>query len=779
MELSTAREQPVLAQLSLWDTVSVIVGIIIGASIYEAPPWVFQQVGDPWLGLAVWGIAGLLCLIGAFCYAELASTYPRLGGDYVFLTRAYGADVGFLYGWAQLAVIQTGSIGMMAYVFADYAVKLWALPRESGVLFALSAVAVLTVVNLMGVLVGKAAQNVLTASKVLGLAGIILAGFFWGDFGSAFHGRALASQPSFIGAMVLVFFAYGGWSDAAFVTAEVRNQRRNIPLALILGTSGVILIYVLVNAAYLVGLGFEGVQKSQAVAADVLELALGQWGARAMCILVMVSALGAVNGLIYTSSRIYAALGSDHRIFAHLSRWHPRLRSPVWSLATQAAITLAMIAAVGWTTAQSALNVLFESAGLGSVSWEGRGGFETLLKCTAPVFWLFFLLTAVSLFVLRIKDRGIERPFRVPLFPVVPLIFCATCAYMLYGGILYARILGLVGAVLLLAGVPLCLISKRGAAMKRSTVLPTLVLLGLAVTFSTSTARSAGLQSPDVNTALLTVHVPRDAQITVNGVKTKSTGEVRRFVSPPLPQVGKFMYAVKATWKEKGQEVTRERQARIQAGKETVVDFRQEEEKDGVALPAPGFNPAARNPAAVTPGEGATGTKNDLAPRDREPDVVYWPTPENVVEKMLELANVKKDDVIYDLGCGDARILVLAAKKYGARGFGFDIDPKRVKESLENVRKNNVEHLVTIKKADIFTLDLSEASVVTLYLLPDLNVKLMPQLEKLKPGSRIVSHDFDMKGAKPNKEVTIKATNHMGVQGTHQIYLWIVPWAKE
>src|SRR5262249_786471 len=150
------------------------------------------------------------------------------------------------------------------------------------------------------------------------------------------------------------------------------------------------------------------------------------------------------NGLVFTSSRIYAALGSDHRIFGLLSRWHPTLRSPIWSLFTQAAITLAMIAAVGLPAGQTVLNGLFTLTGLGSVSWEGRGGFETLLKCTAPIFWLFFLMTALSLFVLRLKDRTLERTFRVPLFPLVPLIFCATCAYMLYGGIQYAGKLGFV-----------------------------------------------------------------------------------------------------------------------------------------------------------------------------------------------------------------------------------------------------------------------------------------------------------------------------------------------
>ena len=178
-------------------------------------------------------------------------------------------------------------------------------------------------------------------------------------------------------------------------------------------------------------------------------------------------------------------------------------------------------------------------------------------------------------------------------------------------------------------------------------------------------------------------------------------------------------------------------------------------------------------------GQEAKAKTQDKDSPDRRPDVVYWPTPQVVVDKMLELAEVKKGDVVYDLGCGDARILVTAAKKYGVKGYGYDIDPERIKDSLENVKKNHVEELVTIKKADIFTLDLKDANVVTLYLLPDLNVKLMPQLEKLKPGSRIVSHDFDMKGAKPKQTVTLKAKNHMGIEGEHKVYLWVVPWEKE
>jgi hypothetical protein len=158
-----------------------------------------------------------------------------------------------------------------------------------------------------------------------------------------------------------------------------------------------------------------------------------------------------------------------------------------------------------------------------------------------------------------------------------------------------------------------------------------------------------------------------------------------------------------------------------------------------------------------------------------EPDVIFVPTPQDVVDKMLELAQVTKDDVVYDLGCGDGRIVVTAAKKYGCKAIGYDVDPQRIKESKENVEKNGVGDLVRIEEKDIFTLDLSKASVVTLYLLPRLNVKLIPQLEKLKPGSRIVSHDFRMKGVRPEKTVTLNSEED---QAEHKIFLWTAPIQK-
>jgi SAM-dependent methyltransferase len=186
--------------------------------------------------------------------------------------------------------------------------------------------------------------------------------------------------------------------------------------------------------------------------------------------------------------------------------------------------------------------------------------------------------------------------------------------------------------------------------------------------------------------------------------------------------------------------------------------------------------PAGADDAELLPASLDVGRAAGVEQRERRPDVVYVPTPQPVVDKMLEIARVSGNDIVYDLGCGDGRIVVTAAKRYGARAFGFDVDPNRVAEARENVRKNGVEDLVTIEQRDIFKLDLRPANVVTLYLLPDLNVKLIPQLERLRPGSRVVSHDFDMRGVKPALKLEFTAP---GTSRAHLIYLFNVPLEKE
>jgi amino acid transporter len=443
----------------------MIIGIVIGAGIYETAPIVLSNVASPAAAIGIWVFGGVLSLIGATCYAELASTYPRSGGDYVYLSRAYGSFVGFLFAWAQLAVIMTASIGMMAYVFADYAVALGIASAEYGAALAAAAVLALTGVNIASVTLGKTAQNALSLLKLFGVLAIVAVGvlaFSARDPGALAGDASPAARGGSLGlALILVLYTFGGWNDAAFVAAEVKQPGRNLPRALLLGTAAVTLVYVAMNAAFMAGLGFERARASNAIASDLFATVFGPLGAAAIALLIMISALGAVNALIFTGARVHASLGADFSVLSRLSRWHPRYGSPLWALAAQLVITLGMILLVGTSGGRALFDGLLVALGLAPGKWAGHGGFDALLTCTAPVFWGFFFLTGASVVVLRRKDRHVPRVFGAPLYPLTPLLFCATCAFMLYSAIDYAGALTLAGAIPLLIGVPLYFASAR------------------------------------------------------------------------------------------------------------------------------------------------------------------------------------------------------------------------------------------------------------------------------------------------------------------------------
>ncbi|WP_166821900.1 APC family permease [Thalassoroseus pseudoceratinae] len=444
------------------DAASLIVGIVVGAAIFKVPPLVFSCVSGPMAGLLVWLVGGLVAFCGALCYAELATSLPKSGGDYVYLTRAYAPIVGFLFGWAHLTGILTGSIGSMAYIFAEYANALFEFSADKIVLTALVAVIGLTLLNIGGVVFGKTAQNVLTIAKVLGLVGIAVCGLIGGD------GLLTAAEPvdgqtaNFGLAFVLILYAYGGWNDAAFVAAEVREPARNIPKALLGGVGLVTLIYLLINAAYINGLGWTGIQQSSAPAADVLKPKFGSTGHAVMCVLIMISTLGALNGLILTGSRVHASLGADHRLFAWLA-WQPQdHKAPLASLIVQGVISILLVLSVGTQAGKNTVDQTLITSGWSAVSWERfGGGFDALVAATAPIFWGFFLLSGLAVIVLRIREPELPRPFRSPLFPLLPLIFCGTSGYMLYSSITWAEELCLLGAGPLLAGLPLYWLSSK------------------------------------------------------------------------------------------------------------------------------------------------------------------------------------------------------------------------------------------------------------------------------------------------------------------------------
>jgi amino acid transporter len=440
MDSNRADSEARTPQLRLWDAVSLIIGIIIGAGIFRTPADIFQQVPGPWTGLAVWVLGGLLALVGAFCFAELASTYPRSGGEYVYLTRAFGPFVGYLFAWAQLTVIRPGGIAAVAYVFAEYAAKLFDLGSTGELCLAVAAILLLTMINIAGVTLSATTQNLFTGAKVLGLLALVVVGLAWGRYEAPPETTVTLTWRGFTEVMIMVLWTYSGWHEAAYVAAEVKDRRRNLPRALLIGTVTVTLIYLMVNAAYLLGLGFSGA-RSVTLAADLIGHAWPGQGERVMALLVIVSSLGAVNGMIFTTARIYAEFGGDHRLFIPLSRWSRRWGTPVRALVVQGIICLAMTVAA-W-------------------SWgSGKNTFEEMLYLTAAVFWGFFLLTGIALFRLRRLDRDIPRPFRVPSYPLLPLLFCTWCGGMMLGALLERPNESLAGLLILCAGLPFYFIPR-------------------------------------------------------------------------------------------------------------------------------------------------------------------------------------------------------------------------------------------------------------------------------------------------------------------------------
>jgi amino acid transporter len=378
------------------------------------------------------------------CYAELASTYPSAGGDYHYLSRALGRGVAFLFAWARLTVIPTGSLALLGFVFGDYAAQALGVPGAASGLAAAMVLGV-TLLNLAGLRPARGVQNGLTVALVLGLLAVVATGFLVAP-APAPAAAAPPGPPALGLAMVFVLLTYGGWNEAAYVSAELRGGRRAIAAALAISLATITALYVLVNLAYLRGLGLEGVARSGAVASDLLSRGLGAWGGRAFALLVVAAVVTSANGTLFMGSRQVWAFGRDFPLFAPLGRWDERAGAPANAIRLQGAIALALV-------------------GFGAAS---RGGFEAMVAYTAPVFWLFFLLAGISLFVLRRRDPSAPRPFRVPLYPLTPLVFCAACAYLLWSSAAHAGPGAVAGLAVLATGLVPLWLSHRRAPLSRA-----------------------------------------------------------------------------------------------------------------------------------------------------------------------------------------------------------------------------------------------------------------------------------------------------------------------
>ena len=456
--------------LGLHHAVAIIVGVVIGAGIFKAPSLVAGMAGSTSWMFAAWVLGGVVSLIGALCYAELATTYPHAGGDYHFLHRAFGRRLSFLYAWARFSVITTGAIALLGFVFGDYMQQLLPLGRWGESIYAAASVLLLGAINLRSVRAGANTQGWLTLVEVAGLLLIVLAGLYLllGGAGTATGSAAVAAAntpavadtrpawSAFGMAMVFVLLTFGGWNEAAYLSAELKDppdangkprRGRNMVRALVWSISIITVLYLLVNWAYWMGLGRAGMAASDAIAADLLKKAFGGHGATLIAVLVAVAALTSINATMIVGARTGYAVGRDWPALRRLGQWDAQRGGP------QAAMLLQCVAAL-------------LLVGLGTLADDG---FRAMVEFTAPVFWLFFLLTGVSLMVLRQREPERERPYKVPLYPLLPLLFVAICAAMLWSSLSYVTNQALggfnaawVGVCVLLAGALLTALLSPG-----------------------------------------------------------------------------------------------------------------------------------------------------------------------------------------------------------------------------------------------------------------------------------------------------------------------------
>ena len=439
--------------LSIVDAICVVVGIVVATGVFKSPQLVALNTAGPWTMLAAWALGGLLCLCGSLAYAELAAVCPGVGGEYLYLSRSFGQTVGFMFAWARMTVIQTGAIAALAYVFGDYMTRMMNWGPQGAMYCALGAVSGLTIFNALGVRVSKWAQNALTVAKVLGILGIIVIGLTYGKapivsdgFDVEFFQVTLGRGGGAFGlAMVFVLYTFGGWNEAAYVAGELRGRGRSMLWVLVGGSVLITLLYIGVNVAFLWTLGFEGIGSSGAVAADAVAEVLGERGAMAVSVLVAVSALGAIDGCIFTGSRAVYAWGNDYPAFRALGRWNGQVGAPVVALVAQGVIAIILILLPGMSDALA-----------GKV---GRG-FSLAVEYTAPVFWAFLLLTGVAVFVFRFRYSRADRPLGSWFGLVMAVVLCVMSAYMLYSSLVYTAIASLVGVGVLLAGLPVYAIAR-------------------------------------------------------------------------------------------------------------------------------------------------------------------------------------------------------------------------------------------------------------------------------------------------------------------------------
>ena len=426
--------------MGLVQATAMVVGIIIGASIFVQPSEITSRMGTVGGVFLVWAVAGLLTLFGALVCAELSSAYPRTGGVYVFLREAFSPALGFLWGWAMFWTMHSGIVAVISVVFARYVGYFVPLSDAAGRGVAIAAIVALSAVNYLGVKQASALQTAFTIVKVLAVLLIIVLGFTLGgrvpEHFVPYANPVAFSAKDFLLALVAGLFAFGGWHMVTYAAEETVDPRKTIPTALLAGTLIVTVCYILLNAVYFYVLPMDAVAKSTRIAADASEAVLGPGRGTGISLLVLFSSFGALSGVILAGPRVYYSMAADGLLFRWFGAIHPRFGTPHRAIVAQAAWSAVLVA---------------------------TGSFRVLFTRVVYTEWIFFGLLAVGIFLLR-KRPGYSPGYRVWGFPVVPLLFVTACAAIVVNQIVSSPKESLFGLALVVVGLPVYYIWARKAA---------------------------------------------------------------------------------------------------------------------------------------------------------------------------------------------------------------------------------------------------------------------------------------------------------------------------
>ena len=418
-------------QLGLWSAMAVLVGSTIGSGIFRVPSTIAGEVGTVGAMAMLWVLGALIALFGALTLAELAALFPRSGGIYVFLREAYGPLPAFLFGWTELLVIRPSALGGIAVLFAEYVRTFVPITEGQVKVVAMAAIVTLATANIVSVKFGALIQNASTAAKAATLVGLAVTAFAVGDYAGGSFAQPILWQPLSWGgfgiALVAVMWAYDGWADLTFMAGEVRDPERTLPRALLGGTAAVVVIYLIVNAAYLYVLPSAEMPGKPLVAADAARTLFGQAGASIVAAMVMLSAFGALNGSTMTGPRIFYAMAEDGLFFRPIAKVHPRFRTPIAAIALAAAL------------------------GIGYVSFRS---FEQLADAFILGIWPFYALAVGAVFLLRRRRPDLHRPYRTWGYPVVPIVFLIASVAMLANAAFRETGQTLFGFAVIIVGIP-------------------------------------------------------------------------------------------------------------------------------------------------------------------------------------------------------------------------------------------------------------------------------------------------------------------------------------